>query len=68
MTVEQILDALGGFTKVAKDTGTPITTVHSWKRVGFIPEWRRPQLLALAKKAKVSLTDRDFPESRKTAA
>ena len=64
MTAEQILDSLGGFTKVARDTGTPATTVHSWKRSGFIPEWRRPQLLALAKKAKVPLTEQDFPAER----
>lgn len=61
MTADQILDALGGWRKVAKDAAIPPTTVHSWKRVGFIPEWRHPQLLALAKRRKVAIRPDDFP-------
>lgn len=62
MTVDQIMDELGGFAKIADATGIPPSTVHSWKRSGFIPEWRRPALVALAKKAKKPLSLQDFPE------
>lgn len=64
MTVDEILDALGGYAKVAKDTGFPVTTVHSWKRNGFIPEWRRPKLLELAETRKIRIRKSDFPDSR----
>ena len=66
-TVAQIFDKLGGHAAVAEKTGIPLTTVHSWKRANFIPEWRRPAVLAVAKKAKVVVTDSDFP-SRPTKA
>lgn len=65
MTVDQIFEALGGYINLAEKTGIPLTTVHSWKRVGFVPEWRRPALIALAKKSKVVLTDADFPAPRR---
>lgn len=68
MTVDQILETLGGFSNVAKETGIPLTTVHSWKRVGFIPEWRRPALLAMAKGCKAHLSEADFPDRPESAA
>ncbi|GEM_PF-1456412 len=63
MTVDQIFNALGGFREVSKQTGIPLTTVHSWKRAGRVPGWRQPQLIALAKKKKVSLSEADFTEA-----
>lgn len=61
-TVEDILEKLGGYAKVAERTKTPATTVHSWQRSNFIPNWRRPAILSLAKKARVPLSDSDFPQ------
>jgi len=61
-TVAQIFDKLGGHAAVAEKTGIPLTTVHSWKRANFIPEWRRPAVLAVAKKVKAEISPSDFPE------
>jgi hypothetical protein len=68
-TVEGILTQLGGYATVASAANIPATTVHSWQRSNFVPEWRRPALLALAKRKRVPLTDADFPaRSQSTAA
>lgn len=64
MTVEQILQALGGYTFVANETGIPLTTVHSWKRVGFVPHWRVPAILALAERVGASIIETDIPVRR----
>lgn len=66
-TVEDILEKLGGYAFVAAKTKTPATTVHSWQRSNFVPHWRRPGLITLAKRAKIALSDADFP-SRPTKA
>jgi len=60
-TVAQIFEKLGGHAAVAEKTGIPLTTVHSWKRANFIPEWRRPAVLAVAKKVKAEISSSDFP-------
>lgn len=54
-TVSDIFDALGGVTVIANGTGIPLTTVHSWKRTGFVPHWRVEALAALAEKQGKSL-------------
>ncbi len=66
-TATDIIDLLGGPTKVAKAVGFPLTTVHSWKAANFIPEWRRAALLKMAGDQGVSLATTDFPpiEERK---
>lgn len=66
MTIDQMFEALGGPTVVANETGIPLTTVHSWKRVKFVPEWRRPALLTLARKKRVAISAADFPERTPT--
>lgn len=60
-TVADIFDRLGGHVVIAEKTGIPLTTVHSWKRANFVPEWRRPALITLAKRKKVDLATEDFP-------
>lgn len=60
-TVAQIFEKLGGHIAIAEKTGIPLTTVHSWKRKNFVPDWRKPALISLAKKAKVALSEADFP-------
>jgi hypothetical protein len=39
--VTAIFEALGGATAIARTTGDPVQTVHSWKASGRIPVWRR---------------------------
>lgn len=46
-TVSDIIDALGGVAAISSETGIPFTTVHSWKRSGFVPTWRVPTLVDL---------------------
>lgn len=60
-TVALIIEHLGGTSKVAADINLPLTTVHSWERANSVPEWRRPALIALAKKRRKPLTLSDFP-------
>ncbi|WP_158212142.1 carph-isopro domain-containing protein [Sphingomonas dokdonensis] len=50
MTVPDIFEQLGGVSAIAAETGIPLTTVHSWKRAGFVPHWRIDVLVALASK------------------
>lgn len=62
MTATQIIEALGGTTAVALATGTPVSTVQSWKRANHIPEWRQPELIKLALMSPgVELSTADFP-------
>jgi hypothetical protein len=65
-TVPDILDALGGVTAVSNETGIPLTTVHSWKRSGFVPKWRIPTLVSLAKRLGKPLSEASFPARRAT--
>lgn len=65
-TVSDILDRLGGYAVVAEAAGIPATTVHSWQRKNFVPEWRRPALLGIAKDKRVNLRDSDFPPPPKS--
>lgn len=48
--VDQIFTALDGPSAIARETGYPVQTVHSWKRGGNIPPWRRPAILELARR------------------
>lgn len=71
-TVSDILDELGGVTAVSNTTGIPFTTVHSWKRAGFVPRWRIPTLVSLAERLGKGITEKNFPvreaADRKTGA
>lgn len=60
-SVPDILEALGGVTAVANETGIPLTTVHSWKRTGSVPRWRVPTLVSLAARLGVEITEDSFP-------
>lgn len=65
-TVIQIIEMLDGPASIARDTGIPLTTVDSWKRCGFVPEWRRSPLVELAKARGKPLSLADFPSERPT--
>ncbi len=68
MTVDQIMERLGGFVEIADKTGIPATTVHSWKRKNFVPKWRQPVLLELAARTNKPLAETDFPTKSGQAA
>jgi len=63
-TVPDIIEALGGATVIANETGIPLTTVHSWKRAQFVPRWRVPTLVSLAEKLGKPITEASFPVNR----
>ncbi|WP_267395539.1 MULTISPECIES: hypothetical protein [unclassified Sphingomonas] len=65
-TAAQIIEALGGSAEIARDTGFPLTTIESWKKADFIPEWRREKLLGIAGRKAVALGTSDFPARRRT--
>lgn len=44
---DRIIDAFGGTTAVARRMQTPLSTVHSWRKIG-IPSSRRAHLSLLA--------------------
>jgi hypothetical protein len=60
-TVPEIFDALGGHVEIASAISVPLTTVHSWKRSGYVPTWRIPALIALAETRGETLTAAEFP-------
>jgi hypothetical protein len=47
--VAHIFEKLGGPTAIARGTGFPVQTVHSWSEdPAEIPPWRRADILAFA--------------------
>ena len=64
MTVSNIIDQLGGAKAVAEYTGWPFNTVDTWRRKGFVPEWRRATLLRMALERGIPLSTADFPNER----
>jgi transposase len=55
MTLNQIIEALGGEAEVAKALGCGLSAISNWKARG-LPPGRQTQLLMLAKKRRVRLT------------
>lgn len=51
---DQVIDALGGTTKVAELTEAPTSTVHSWRKIG-IPASRLAHLRLIAKDLGIEL-------------
>lgn len=49
-----ILDALGGTSAVAKMTEAPVSTVHSWRKIG-IPQSRMAHLKLIAEVRGITL-------------
>lgn len=60
-TAKEIIEKLGKAREVAADLGVPLSTVTSWAQFNYIPDWRKPALLQLAGKKRVSLTADEFP-------
>lgn len=57
MTHNQIIDALGGVTAISRLTEVPVSTIHSWRKIG-IPN-SRMQHLKLAAAAAGLVVDFD---------
>jgi hypothetical protein len=53
---DQVIDALGGTTKVATAIDAPTSTVHSWRKIG-IPPSRLAHLKLLARDFGVTLPE-----------
>lgn len=68
MKAADIIQILGGDTAVARAIGAPLSTVNSWKRFNFIPEWRQPKLLELANQLDKALSTADFPTTDERVA
>jgi hypothetical protein len=54
-TAEQIIDALGGISSVAKELELTPSTVSSWKIKKRIPRWWMQPLTALAERKGIDL-------------
>lgn len=56
-----IADKFGGASALARALGHKhVTTVQHWLIRGYIPMWRRQEILAAAQEAGVDLTPEDF--------
>jgi hypothetical protein len=53
---DQVIDALGGTSEVARATEAPTSTVHSWRKIG-IPSSRLAHLKLLAKDRGIELPE-----------
>lgn len=67
-TVDHIISLLGGSAEIARETGFPLSTIESWRKPNFIPDWRRDPLLGLAVRKDVALSTADFPAKTVRAA
>lgn len=63
MKASDIICKFGTIADLAKELGVPMTTVSSWGRANYIPDWRQPKLLELAAKRGEALSTTDFPSS-----
>lgn len=63
MTASDIIARFGTIADLARDLGVPMTTVSSWGRSNYIPDWRQPKLLELAAARSIPLSTADFPSS-----
>lgn len=53
-----LIDRFGGATELARMIGAPVSTVHSWRKLG-IPPARLSHIALLAKVAKKPIKDAD---------
>ena len=63
MTASDIISRFGTIADLARDLGVPMTTVSSWGRANYIPDWRQPKLLELAAARGIALGTTDFPDA-----
>lgn len=59
-SIASLIDALGGTCAVARALGLQDGTVTAWKRRGFVRDYYRRDLVALARKAKLKGVTPEF--------
>jgi hypothetical protein len=64
---DQVIDALGGTSAVAKAIEAPTSTVHSWRSIG-IPSSRLAHLRLLAKEMGIELPEPPAEQRQDAAA
>lgn len=64
---DQVIDALGGTTEVARLIESPISTVHSWRKIG-IPPSRLAHLKLVADQLGKELPEPPSQEASRAAA
>lgn len=52
-TIPQIIEELGGPSRLARDLGHPVATVSAWKHRGKIPARYWPDLVSLAREKSI---------------
>lgn len=62
-----VFQKFDGIRPMAAKLGVPPSTVKSWHAKRFIPEWRRPAILAVAKDHGISLTEEEVVNVRPDA-
>ena len=58
--VHKIISQFGGVRATAAALGLPPSTVQGWKNRGTIPDGKKPDVLAAAIRAGLSITQADF--------
>lgn len=58
--VSKIINAFGGVRPMARELSRPVSTVHSWKDRGSIPDDEKPAVLERARALGIGLTEADF--------
>lgn len=66
--VSQIIDRFGGIRPMASALGYPVSTVHSWKVRGSIPDSSKMEIIAKSDQLGLGLQIEDFfPRNRGAA-
>jgi hypothetical protein len=64
---DQVIDALGGTSRVAERIEAPTSTVHSWRTIG-IPRSRLAHLKLIAQVEKIDLPEPEAEDEQDAAA
>lgn len=65
--VDELIEAFGGLTPMARAIGSPPNTVHHWKVKGRVPHWRHASIREAALREGVALPD-SFPAAESVPA
>ncbi len=61
MSINQVIDKLGGTTAVARHFNRQPSVVHGWRTAGSVAHWWVEPLLTLAQSKDVALLRSDIP-------
>jgi hypothetical protein len=69
MTMDELINRLGGIVEMADSLGHPhATTVRYWRSREGIPRWRVPEVVALCRKHRLGIDETDLPVIARKAA